>query len=83
MISKIHLGLPNAYKLICFGRNINGNKDVKFLGCDYLLAQWCVIITLESLLALIFNICMKYTRCYAISRPKLNYGCYLTFEFTF
>ena len=31
MMSRIHLSLPNAYKLICFDRNINGNRDVKFL----------------------------------------------------
>jgi hypothetical protein len=30
-ISRIHLRLPNAYKLMCFDRNINGNRDVKFL----------------------------------------------------
>ena len=31
IISKIHLSLPNAYKLMCFDRNVNGNRDVKFL----------------------------------------------------
>ena len=31
IISRIHLNLPNAYKLMCFDRNINGNRDVKFL----------------------------------------------------
>ena len=31
IISRIHLSLPNAYKLMCFDRNINGNRDVKFL----------------------------------------------------
>ena len=31
IISRIHLSLPNAYKLMCFDRNINGNMDVKFL----------------------------------------------------
>ena len=36
IISRIHLGLPNAYKLMSSDRNINGNKDVKFLECDYL-----------------------------------------------
>jgi len=33
-MSKIHLSLPNAYKLMCFDRNVNGNRDVKFLECD-------------------------------------------------
>ena len=46
MISKIHFGLPNAYKLMCFNRKINGNWDVKILECDYLLVQWCVKLTL-------------------------------------
>ena len=31
IMSRIHLGLPNAYKLMSFDRNINGNRDVKFL----------------------------------------------------
>ena len=31
MISRIYLSLPNAYKLMYFDRNINGNRDVKFL----------------------------------------------------
>ena len=30
-MSRIHLSLPNAYKLMCCDRNINGNRDVKFL----------------------------------------------------
>ena len=46
MISRIHLSLPNAYKLMCFDRNINGNRDAKFLECDYLLVQRCVKLTL-------------------------------------
>ena len=40
-MSRTHLSLPNAYKLMCFDRNINGNKDVKFLECDYLS---CVMV---------------------------------------
>ena len=46
IISRIYLGLPNAYKLMCFDRNINKDRDVKFLGCDYLLVQRCVKLTL-------------------------------------
>ena len=34
---------------MCFDRNINGNRDVKFLGCDYLLVQRCVKLTLLEL----------------------------------
>ena len=45
-MSRIHLGQPNAYKMVCFDGNINVNKDVKFLGCDYLLVQRCVKLTL-------------------------------------
>ena len=48
MISKIHLILPNAYKLVCFDRNINGNRDVEFLEWDYLLLQRCVKLTLDN-----------------------------------
>ena len=33
-------------KLLCFDRNINGNRDGKFLECDYLLVQRCVKLTL-------------------------------------
>ena len=46
MISRIHLILPNVYKLMCFDRNINGNGDVKFLECDYFLVQRSVKLTL-------------------------------------
>ena len=31
---------------MCFDRNINENRDVKFLECDYLLVQQCVKLTL-------------------------------------
>ena len=31
IIPRIHLILPNAYRQMCFDRNINGNRDVKFL----------------------------------------------------
>ena len=31
IISRIKLSLTNAYKLMCFDRNINGNRAVKFL----------------------------------------------------
>ena len=47
IISRIHLILPNAYKLMCFDKTTNGNRDVKILECDYLLLQWCVKFTLE------------------------------------
>jgi hypothetical protein len=40
IISRIHLSLPNAYKLLCFDRNINGNRDVKFFEWDYWSLHW-------------------------------------------
>ena len=32
IVSKLDLGLLNAYKLMYFDRNFNGNKDSKILG---------------------------------------------------
>jgi hypothetical protein len=46
MIPRIHLILPNAYKLMCFDGNINENRNVRSLECDYLLVQWCMELTL-------------------------------------
>ena len=46
IIFRILLSLPNANKLICFDRNIKGNRDVTFLECDYLRVQRCVKLTL-------------------------------------
>ena len=31
IVSRFDLGLLNAYTKMCFDRNINGNRDVKFL----------------------------------------------------
>ena len=42
MISRIHLGLPNAYKLMCFDRNINENKDEKNFGS--VISESCVTV---------------------------------------
>ena len=33
---------------MCFDRNINGNRDVKNLECDYLSVQRCVKLTLVA-----------------------------------
>ena len=33
---------------MCLDRNINGNTDIKFLGCDYWLVQRCVNLTLVT-----------------------------------
>ena len=45
-MSKIHLSLPNAYKLMCFDRNVNGYRDVKFLECDKWSLHWYENLTL-------------------------------------
>ena len=34
--------------LMFFDKNINGNRDVKFLECDYLLVQRCMKLTLST-----------------------------------
>ena len=39
--------MPNVHKLMCFDRNINENRDVKFLECDYLLEQQSMKLTLS------------------------------------
>ena len=46
-ISRIHLILFNAYKLMCFDRNINGNSHVKFFEWDYWSLHWMKKLTLE------------------------------------
>ena len=57
MLNRVYrVSLPNAYKLMCFDRNINGNRDVKFLGCDYLLVQRCVKLTLADFKNLKINL---------------------------
>ena len=48
IISRIHLSLPNEYKLICFERNINGNRDDKFLEWYYWPLHWPKKLTLGS-----------------------------------
>jgi len=48
MMSRIHLSLPNVYKLMYFDRNINGNRDVKFLECDKWSLHWYKNLTLQS-----------------------------------
>ena len=34
---------------MCFDKNINRNRDVKFLECNYLLLQRCVKLTLAGI----------------------------------
>ena len=50
IISRIHLSLHNAYKLMCFDRNINGNRDDKFFGWDYWSLHWPKRLNLISFL---------------------------------
>ena len=64
--------MPNAYKLMCFDRNINGSRDVKFLECDYLHVQRCVKLTLviEMFFTLhrYFTVTVQY--CCSVSKAK-------------
>ena len=46
MIFRIHLSLPNAYKLTCFDRNVNGNRDDTFFDWDYWSLHWPKKLTL-------------------------------------
>jgi hypothetical protein len=47
IISRIYLSLPNnAYKLMCFDRNVNGNRDVQFFEWDYWSLHWRKTLTL-------------------------------------
>ena len=41
---------------MCFKRNINENRDVKFLDCDYLLVQRFVKLTKYQLKFIIFQV---------------------------
>ena len=69
-MSRIHLSLPNAYKLMCFVRNINGNRDVKFLECDYLLVQQCVKLTSSKVLVHIFDTMSGFS--YELSKKNIT-----------
>ena len=79
MISRIHLILPHAYKQMCFDRNINENRSVKFLESDYLLVQWCVKLTLKwcplfdcSTLPL-FTKCNNLWACWFLAKNRSNF----------
>ena len=51
IISRCHLGLPNAYKLMCIDRNIIRNRDDKFFDCwDYWSLHWWKKTTLDGIL---------------------------------
>ena len=69
-MSRIHLSLPNAHKLMCFVRNINGNRDVKFLECDYLLVQQCVKLTSSKVLVHIFDTMSGFS--YELSKKNIT-----------
>ena len=57
IISRIHLSLANAFKLLCFDRNINGNRDVKFIEWDYWSLHWRKNLTLDGPIC---TICVLY-----------------------
>ena len=39
---------------MCFDRNINGNRDVKFLDCEYLLVQLSMKLTLAKSVYIVY-----------------------------
>ena len=51
-----------------FDRNINGNRDVKFLDCDYLLGQRCVKLTLNMKMSL------GTTNIFSLLLPNVYYS---------
>ena len=55
VIPIIHLNLPNAYILMCFDENINGNRDDKFLEWDYRSLHWPKKLTLRKVLCDLLN----------------------------
>ena len=66
---------------MCFDRNINGNRNVRFLGCDYLLVQQCVKLTLVDLgdlsvvrriLNFVFNIFHFINRFLSVNNVSAN-----------
>ena len=71
-MSRIHISLPNAYKMMLFDRNVNGNRDVKFLEFDYLLVQQSGKLTLKckfskscnDKIAFLNQIGLQYKTCY-------------------
>ena len=77
MISRIHLCLPKAYKLIHFDRNINGNGDVKFFELDYWSLHWRKNLALSTFI--IFHILGKiltkigYALCLAVWIIEIGY----------
>ena len=47
IIPRIHLALLNAYKLMCFARNINGNRNDTFFEWDCWSLHWWKNLTLS------------------------------------
>ena len=78
MISRIHLILPNAYKLMCFDRNINGNRNVKFLECDKWSLHWYKNLTLHTL-TLDFRknvaLCLSFLTFFSATMSLLKGAC--------
>ena len=65
IISRIHLSLPNAYKLMCFDRNINGNRDDKFFDWDYWSLHLPKKLTLDKLLESTLSKYVWYTNIFS------------------
>ena len=73
MMSKIHLSLPNAYKLMCFDRNVNGNRDVKFLECDKWSLHWYENLTL---------VIQNYALLSYLERPLVEFSLIFLIQFS-
>jgi hypothetical protein len=74
IISRIHLSLPNAYKLMCFDRNINGYRDDKFFDWDYWSLHWPKKLTLLLIFYWVLILLLNWDVWYLKMIP-----CYLNF----
>ena len=66
IISRIHLSLPNEYKLMWFKKKINGNRNNKFLEWYYWSLHWPKKFTLRAYCPNIYSAC----------KPKFFYHIY-------
>ena len=64
----------HKYKLMCFDRNINGNRDVKFLEWEYWSLHWWKNLTLAKVI--LYQSCgdLSLLVQFAIAPSVLNYN---------
>ena len=74
IISRIQLSRPNAYKLMCFDRNFNGNGNVKLYEWDNWSLHRRKNLTLATFLSYynVFKVHIAVQRCldYYLTRSK-------------